>query len=165
MVCSRGPENSGGDTTKIYEVTFYDADGNVIAVMLVKNGCGQIEAGGSTYTAVTPTIVKVPGTSHGTPNGGGGNPGGGTPPTLQPKDSTEDVLANSGNQYAKDNVPVVSDQPSQTEQGSANNDATYVDQNGDQQTVGNTGSEEVSASDGNGNIGGLQEEDSGIKNW
>ena len=60
MVCSRGPENSGGDTTKIYEVTFYDADGNVIAVMLVKNGCGQIEAGGSTYTAVTPTIVKAP---------------------------------------------------------------------------------------------------------
>lgn len=169
MVCSRGPENSGGDTTKIYEVTFYDADGNVIAVMLVKNGCGQIEAGGSTYTAVTPTIVKAPGTSHGTPNGGGGNPGGGNPgggtPTPKPKDPTKDVLANPGNQYAKDNVPVVSEQPSQTEQGSANNDATYVDQNGDQQTVGSTGSEEVSVSDGNGNIGGLQEEDSGIKDW
>ena len=166
MVCSRGPENSGGDTTKIYEVTFYDADGNVIAVMLVKNGCGQIEAGGSTYTAVTPTIVKVPGTSHGTPNGGGGNPGGGNPPTLQPKDPTKDVLANPGNQYAKDDVPAVSGQPSQTEQGSANNDTTYVDQNGDQQTVGSTGSGEVSASsDGNGNIGGLQEEDSGIKDW
>ena len=169
MVCSRGPENSGGDTTKIYEVTFYDADGNVIAVMLVKNGCGQIEAGGSTYTAVTPTIVKVPGTSHGTPNGGGGNPGGGNPgggtPTPKPKDPTKDVLANPGNQYAKDNVPVVSEQPSQTEQGSVNNDTTYVDQNGDQQTVGSTGSGEVSASDGNGNIGGLQEEDSGIKDW
>ena len=169
MVCSRGPENSGGDTTKIYEVTFYDADGNVIAVMLVKNGCGQIEAGGSTYTAVTPTIVKAPGTSHGTPNGGGGNPGGGNPgggtPTPKPKDPTKDVLANPGNQYAQDNVPVVSEQPSQTEQGSVNNDTTYVDQNGDQQTVGSTGSEEVSASDGNGNIGGLQEEDSGIKDW
>ncbi len=169
MVCSRGPENSGGDTTKIYEVTFYDADGNVIAVMLVKNGCGQIEAGGSTYTAVTPTIVKAPGTSHGTPNGGGGNPGGGNPgggtPTPKPKDPTKDVLANPGNQYAQDNVPGVSDQPSQTEQGSINNDTTYVDQNGDQQTVGSTGSGEVSASDGNGNIGGLQEEDSGIKDW
>lgn len=170
MVCSRGPENSGGDTTKIYEVTFYDADGNVIAVMLVKNGCGQIEAGGSTYTAVTPTIVKAPGTSHGTPNGGGGNPGGGNPgggtPTPKPKDPTKDVLANPGNQYAKDDVPGVSDQPSQTEQGSANNDTTYVDQNGNKQPVGSTGSEEVSApSDDEGNIGGLQEEDSGIKNW
>lgn len=170
MVCSRGPENSGGDTTKIYEVTFYDADGNVIAVILVKNGCGQIEAGGSTYTAVTPTIVKAPGTSHGTPNGGGGNPGGGNPgggtPTPKPKDPTKDVLDNPGNQYAKDDVPGVSGQPSQTEQGSANNDTTYVDQNGDQQTVDSTGSEEVPApSDGNGNIDGLQGEDPGIKDW
>ena len=76
------------------------------------------------------------------------------------------MLANQGNQYAQDGVPGVSDQPSQTEQGSANNDATYVDQNGNQQPVGSTGSEEVSApSDDEGNIGGLQEEDSGIKNW
>ena len=86
--------------------------------------------------------------------------------TTEPKDPTKDVLANPGNQYAKDDVPGVSDQPSQTEQGSANNDTTYVDQDGNQQTVGSTGSEEVSApSDDKGNIGGLQGEDPGINNW
>ena len=86
--------------------------------------------------------------------------------TTELKNPTKDVLASSGNQYAEDDVPGVSGQPSQTEQGSANNDTTYVDQNGNQQTVGSTGSEEVSApSDDKGNIGGVQEEDSGIKDW
>lgn len=86
--------------------------------------------------------------------------------TAELKDPTKDVLANSGNQYAEDGVPGVSGQPSQTEQGSANNDTTYVDQNGNQQTVGSTGSEEVSVSDNpNGDINGVRDEDSGIVSW
>lgn len=88
------------------------------------------------------------------------------PATLESKDPTKNVLANSGNQYAEDGVPGVSGQPSRTEQGSANNDTTYVDQNGDQQTVGSTGSEEVSVSDNpNGDINGVRDEDSGIVSW
>ena len=54
--------------------------------------------------------------------------------TTEPKDPTKDVLANPGNQYAKDDVPGVSGEAS-------------------------------APSDDKGNIGGLQEEDSGIKNW
>ena len=56
MVCSRGPENSGGQTQTIWQYAFKDAGGNVLATILVKDGCGQTEAGKPIPT--TPVVVK-----------------------------------------------------------------------------------------------------------
>lgn len=56
MVCSRGPENSGGQTQTIWQYAFKDAGGNVLTTILVKDGCGQTEAGKPIPT--TPVVVK-----------------------------------------------------------------------------------------------------------
>ena len=158
MVCSRGPENSGGDTTKIYEVTFYDADGNVIAVMLVKNGCGQIEAGGSTYTAVTPTIVKAPTPNQTTTT---------TTPTAPPTTTTTTTVAKDAQAdptYGTDQTAdrVASDESAEmvgaTGDGAADN-GSYVGADGEKHEVGNQGDDVVvGASDGHGTAAGLESE-------
>ena len=87
MVCSRGPENSGGQTQTIWQYAFKDASGNVLTTILVKNGCGQIEAGKpipttpvvvkrvvSTPNRVTTSTPNTPSYTPGTPNTPG-NPG------------------------------------------------------------------------------------------
>lgn len=158
MVCSRGPENSGGDTTKIYEVTFYDADGNVIAVMLVKNGCGQIEAGGSTYTAVTPTIVKAPTPNQTTTT---------TTPTAPPTTTTTTTVAKDAQAdptYGTDQTAdrVASDESAEmvgaTGDGVADN-GSYVGADGEKHEVGDQGDDVVvGASDGHGTAAGLESE-------
>ena len=158
MVCSRGPENSGGDTTKIYEVTFYDADGNVIAVMLVKNGCGQIEAGGSTYTAVTPTIVKAPTPNQTTTT---------TTPIAPPTTTTTTTVAKDAQAdptYGTDQTAdrVASDESAEmvgaTGDGAADN-GSYVGADGEKHEVGNQGDDVVvGASDGHGTAAGLESE-------
>ena len=87
MVCSRGPEDSGGQTQTIWQYAFKDAGGNVLTTILVKNGCGQIEAGKpipttpvvvkrvvSTPNRVTTSTPNTPSYTPGTPNTPG-NPG------------------------------------------------------------------------------------------
>ena len=87
MVCSRGPEDSGGQTQTIWQYAFKDAGGNVLTTILVKNGCGQIEAGkpipttpvvvkrvASTPNRVTTSTPNTPSYTPGTPNTPG-NPG------------------------------------------------------------------------------------------
>ena len=87
MVCSRGPENSGGQTQTIWQYAFKDAGGNVLATILVKDGCGQTEAGKpipttpvvvkrvvSTPNRVTTSTPNTPSYTPGTPNTPG-NPG------------------------------------------------------------------------------------------
>lgn len=170
IICSYGPENTGGQTDTIYQVEFVNDKGEVYATMLVKNGCAQIEAG--KYIPTTPTVTHTPNnpSNPSTPNNPG-NPNIPTVPTepgepeVEPKDPTQDVNANPENQNQKDDAPA-HDNPQQMEQGQPNNDQTYVDQNGDEKPVGNTGSEEVpKADDENGNIGGLQEEEPPVIQW
>lgn len=170
IICSYGPENTGGQTDTIYQVEFVNDKGEVYATMLVKNGCAQIEAG--KYIPTTPTVTHTP-TNPGNPNTptNPGNPNIPTDPTdpgepeVKPKDPTQDVNANPENPNQKDDAPA-HDNPQQMEQGQPNNDQTYVDQNGDEKPVGNTGSEEVpKADDENGNIGGVQEEEPPVIQW
>ena len=58
IICSYGPENTGGQTDTIYQVEFVNDKGEVYATMLVKNGCAQIEAG--KYIPATPTVTHNP---------------------------------------------------------------------------------------------------------
>lgn len=170
IICSYGPENTGGQTDTIYQVEFVNDKGEVYATMLVKNGCAQIEAG--KYIPTTPTVTHTPNNpgNPNTPNNPGNpntpnNPTDPGEPEVEPKDPTQDVNANPENPNQKDDAPA-HDNPQQMEQGQPNNDQTYVDQNGDEKPVGNTGSEEVpKADDENGNIGGLQEEEPPVIQW
>ena len=170
IICSYGPENTGGQTDTIYQVEFVNDNGEVYATMLVKNGCAQIEAG--KYIPTTPTVTHTP-NNPGNPNtpNNPGNPNTPTDPSdpgkpeVEPKDPTQDVNANPENPNQKDDAPA-HDNPQQMEQGQPNNDQTYVDKNGDEKPVGNTGSEEVpKADDEKGNIGGLQEEEPPVIQW
>lgn len=170
IICSYGPENTGGQTDTIYQVEFVNDKGEVYATMLVKNGCAQIEAG--KYIPTTPTVTHTPNNpgNPSAPNNPGNpniptEPGEPGEPEVEPKDPTQDVNANPENQNQKDDAPA-HDNPQQMEQGQPNNDQTYVDQNGDEKPVGNTGSEEVpKADDENGNIGGLQEKEPPVIQW
>ena len=167
IICSYGPENTGGQTDTIYQVEFVNDKGEVYATMLVKNGCAQIEAG--KYIPTTPTVTHTP-NNPGNPNipTDPGNPNIPTDPgepEVEPKDPTQDVNANPENPNQKDDAPA-HDNPQQMEQGQPNNDQTYVDKNGDEKPVGNTGSEEVpKVDDEDGNIGGLQEEEPPVSQW
>lgn len=146
LVCAIGPENSGGETTTIYQVDFRDAGGNIIATMLVKNGCAQIEAGGNMPTPITPIIVDNPNPS--TPN----IPN--TPTeTLEAKDPTANDKQQQDAYAYEDNAPA------------SNQEVDYVgaeDNAAAQESAGNTdgnsdnGAEFVPEADANGNISGLQ---------
>ena len=146
LVCAIGPENSGGETTTIYQVDFHDASGNVVATMLVKNGCAQIEAGGNMPTPITPIIVDNPNPS--TPNVPN------TPTeTLEAKDPTANDKQQQDAYAYEDNAPA------------SNQEVEYVgaeDNAAAQESAGNTdgnsdnGAEFVPEADDNGNISGLQ---------